>query len=97
MFAVTVTELQCCCILCWLFLLCCTSCHYIFNRNKDEITRDTLADVSLIVFGASRDEFTSLEASELTDWLNGGGRILMCFTDGAEIEENVNLKKFLLR
>lgn len=66
-------------------------------RNKDEITRDTLSDVSLIVFGASREEFTTLEASELTDWLNGGGRILMCFTDGAEIEENVNLKKFLLR
>jgi hypothetical protein len=67
------------------------------SRNKDEITRDTLSDVSLIVFGASRDEFSTLEASELTDWLNGGGRILMCFTDGAEIEENVNLKKFLTR
>jgi hypothetical protein len=64
-------------------------------RNKDEITRDTLSDVDLIVFGASRDEFTAHEASELTNWLNGGGRILMCFTDGAEIDENVNLKNFL--
>lgn len=67
-------------------------CH---NRNKDEITRDTLSDVDLIVFGASREEFSAHEASELTNWLNGGGRILMCFTDGAEIDENLNLKNFL--
>lgn len=63
--------------------------------NKDEITRDTLSDVDLIVFGASREEFSAHEASELTNWLNGGGRILMCFTDGAEIDENLNLKNFL--
>jgi len=70
--------------------------NYNVKGNKDEITRDTLSDVHLIVCGASRDDLTSLEASELSEWLNGGGRVLMLFTDGAEIHENVNLKKFLL-
>ena len=56
-----------------------------------------MSDVSLIVFGASREEFTSLESSELTEWLNGGGRILMCFTDGGEVDDNANLKEFLNR
>eukprot|EP00602_Paraphysomonas_sp_CaronLab_P003680 CAMPEP_0185032264 /NCGR_PEP_ID=MMETSP1103-20130426/20213_1 /TAXON_ID=36769 /ORGANISM="Paraphysomonas bandaiensis, Strain Caron Lab Isolate" /LENGTH=597 /DNA_ID=CAMNT_0027568093 /DNA_START=46 /DNA_END=1839 /DNA_ORIENTATION=+ len=69
--------------------------NYKVAANKEEISRDTLADASLIVFGAPREEFTASEISDLTSWLNGGGRILMMATDGGDVEDNVNVKNFL--
>mmetsp|Transcript_26374 Transcript_26374/g.39129 ORF Transcript_26374/g.39129 Transcript_26374/m.39129 type:complete len:597 (+) Transcript_26374:53-1843(+) len=69
--------------------------NYKVAANKEEISRDALADASLIVFGAPREEFTATEIADLTQWLNGGGRILMMATDGGDFEENSNLKSFL--
>ena len=67
------------------------------DRNREELTKDTLADVSLIVFGAPRDDFTSKEMSDLTQWLNSGGRVLLLTTDGGDYDEFQCLKKFLDR
>jgi hypothetical protein len=66
-------------------------------RNKEEISRDSLADASLLVIGAQREEFTDVEAKELTQWVNSGGRVLMMTSDNIDGDERLNLSNFLGR
>lgn len=68
---------------------------YAIYRNKEELSRDSLADATLVVLGAPREEFTATEAQELTQWVNGGGRVLLMTTDNGDDDENVNLQNFL--
>lgn len=67
------------------------------TRNKEELSRDSLADASLLVIGAQREEFTDTEAKELTQWVNSGGRVLMMTSDNIDGDERLNLSNFLGR
>jgi hypothetical protein len=65
------------------------------GRNKEELSRDTLADVSLIIFGAPREDFSAKETADLTQYLNSGGRVLLLTTDGGEYDDYQYLRAFL--
>lgn len=64
------------------------------GSNKDEISRDRLADSQLVVFGGSRDPFSTLEFAELKAWLGAGGRCLICLGEGGE-RQKLNLNYLL--
>lgn len=51
----------------------------------------------MIVFGAPREDFTSKEVADLTQYLNGGGRVLLLTTDGGDYDDFQVLKSFLER
>lgn len=52
-------------------------------HNKDEISRDKLADVRCIVFCAPRQRFEPNELNALKEYLSRGGSILVMGTDGS--------------
>ena len=72
----------------------------LYFSNKDEISRDRLADADVIVFGGPRDPFTAAEFAELKAWLNGGGRAMIMLGDGGEkhVDSNMNylLEEYVL-
>lgn len=47
------------------------------KTNKDEITRDTLDGMDLLVIGDPREAFTEPELEDIRSWLSTGGRILL--------------------
>ncbi len=65
-------------------------------RNKDEISRDSLNEANLIVFGSPREEMSNNEISDMIDWLNSGGRVLLLASEG-DTANNTSLQKLLDR
>lgn len=66
------------------------------HRNRDDISRDTLSDVNVVVFGGSREKFLDREYEELKAWLNAGGRALILMGDMHDKEaSNGNLNTLL--
>eukprot|EP01038_Epipyxis_sp_PR26KG_P005310 gene5310-7374_t len=63
--------------------------------NKDEISKDGLAEASLLVFGCPREPFSAAEFKELKQWLNTGGRILVMLGDGGEKQSGCNMNYLL--
>lgn len=63
--------------------------------NKDEVSRDRLSEANLVVFGGSREPFSTSEFDELKGWLNSGGRALVLLGDGGEKQSGCNMN-FLL-
>lgn len=66
--------------------------NYKFSSNKEEISRDQLADTDVLVFGCPREPFTTIEFAEIKAWLNDGGRAMIMLGDGGEnlAESNMN-------
>lgn len=66
--------------------------NYKISTNKDELSRDALADVNLFVVGCPRDCFDQAELDDLKAWLNAGGRalILLSETDREDLLGNMN-------
>ena len=48
-----------------------------------------------MVFGGSREPFTTTEFEELKTWLNNGGRALVMLGDGGEKENGSNMNYLL--
>ena len=67
----------------------------ITHRNKDEVSRDRLADTDLLVFGGPREPFTGAEFEELKSWLQSGGRALVMLGDGGERASGTNMNYLL--
>ena len=63
-------------------------------RNKDEVSRDSLAEVDLMIFGGSSERFDDQELNELKGWLNAGGRALFMFSEG-DAGSSTNLNQLL--
>lgn len=69
--------------------------NYKVTTNKDEVSRDRLADANVIVFGGSREPFTTTEFDEIKAWINSGGRALVMLQDGGEKVTGCNFNTFL--
>lgn len=69
--------------------------NFKISSNKDEISIDRLDDAALVVFGGSREPFTTTEFEELKTWLNNGGRALVMLGDGGEKENGSNMNYLL--
>lgn len=65
--------------------------NFKISTNKDEISRDRLAEANLLVFGGSREPFSKVEFEEIKTWLSGGGRCLVMLGEGGEKQKgNMN-------
>lgn len=56
---------------------------------------DRLSEAELVVFGGSREPFTSGEFKELKQYLVSGGRIMILAGDGGEAAMGSNINYFL--
>ena len=65
------------------------------HRNKDPISEDCFYDGDLIVFGGSREPFTTDEFNCMKKWLNKGGRMMVMLGDGGEKLVGTNLNYLL--
>ena len=52
-----------------------------------------MAEFHLIIFGGSREVFTTSEFNELKIWLNSGGRALFMLQDGGEKSSGSNFNQ----
>jgi len=68
---------------------------HVNDRNKDEVSRDRLCEAQLVVFGGSREPFSTVEFEDLKAWLNNGGRALVMFADGGEKASGCNFNYLL--
>jgi intraflagellar transport protein 52 len=65
------------------------------STNKDEVSRDRLAEADLLVFGGPCEPFTTAEFDEIKAFLQNGGRALVMVGDGGEKQSGTNMN-FLL-
>ena len=65
------------------------------STNKDEVSRDRLAEADLLVFGGPSEPFTTAEFDEIKAFLQNGGRALVMMGDGGEKQSGTNMN-FLL-
>jgi intraflagellar transport protein 52 len=71
------------------------SSYLLPHSNKDEVSRDRLAEADLVVFGGPREPFTTAEFDELKSWLQGGGRAMVMVGDGGEKMSGTNMNYLL--
>ena len=69
--------------------------NFKISANKDEVSRDRLAEADLLVFGGPSEPFTSAEFDELKAYLHGGGRALVMMGDGGEKQSGTNMNYLL--
>jgi hypothetical protein len=62
--------------------------NFKISSNKDEISKDRLAEANLLVFGGPREQFSTNEFEEIKNWLSGGGRCLILLGEGGEKEKS---------
>ena len=63
--------------------------------NKEEITIKKLQTANLMVFAAPRELFSQNELEALRNYLESGGNILVCSTEGGEMKSHTNLNYLL--
>ena len=69
--------------------------NFKISSNKDEVSRDRLADADLLVFGGPSEPFTTAEFEELKSYLHNGGRALVMMGDGGEKQSGTNMNYLL--
>lgn len=69
--------------------------HYKISSNKDDLTAETLGDADLVVFGGSREQFSSEECTDFKAWLEGGGRALFLVSDAEDKHMRCNYNDLL--
>ena len=69
--------------------------NFKISSNKDEVSRDRLADADLLVFGGPSEPFTTTEFEELKSYLHNGGRALVMMSDGGEKQSGTNMNYLL--
>lgn len=64
-------------------------------NSRQPLSQATLAEASLLVLGGPREMFTHDEVEALKDYLNAGGSMLVCLSEGGETKLNTNINYFL--
>lgn len=68
---------------------------YRIDSNKEDLSKEILSDIDLLVFGGARALFTKSEFEILKTWLSSGGRAMFLCGDGGEKQTSSNLNYFL--
>ena len=68
---------------------------YSITTNREPITIDRISDSALFVIPAPREMFTKEEFDALKLFIQGGGNLLVLFTEGAETKLKTNLNYLL--
>ncbi|KAK2958476.1 putative Intraflagellar transport protein 52 like protein [Blattamonas nauphoetae] len=63
--------------------------------NKDDLSQSTISQCSVLVLGASRDKFTKKEVDTLWEFLERGGKMMVCLSEGGEPQLGSNINYFL--
>ena len=69
--------------------------NFKISSNKDEVSRDRLADADLLVFGGPSEPFTTAEFDDLKSYLQNGGRVMVMMGDGGEKQSGTNMNYLL--
>ncbi|KAI8894454.1 hypothetical protein BC833DRAFT_604835 [Globomyces pollinis-pini] len=69
--------------------------HYKVTLFKEDMSLPKLVDISLIVFGAPREKFSTAEFTALKGFLERGGSILYMTGEGGETAYNTNFNYLL--
>jgi intraflagellar transport protein 52 len=67
----------------------------LYCRNKDDITKERLAEANVVVFAGSREPLTPVEVEEFKSYLNSGGRALITLGDGGDKGSGCNMNSLL--
>jgi len=64
-------------------------------NSRQPLSRNSLAEASLLVLGGPREMFTHDEVEALKEYLGAGGSLLVCLSEGGETKLNTNINYFL--
>ena len=65
------------------------------NRNKDDVSIDSLKRGNLVVFAGPREKFTEQELAAIKEYLAGGGSVLFMLAGGGEQRFNTNINSLM--
>lgn len=72
-----------------------SKCKRLLTSHKEEMTLLKLVNVSILVFGAPKEKFSSMEFSALKQFLERGGSIIYMTGEGGESSFSTNFNYLL--
>lgn len=72
-----------------------TYAQWIYFRNNEVISQESLANAKVLVLPGPLSKFTELEMNSIRTFLNSGGNVLVTLGEGGENKSNTNIN-FLL-